>query len=280
MMDTAVFLAVLAAALLHAGWNSVIKVGLDRYSSVLLLALAQGALAVPIMPFVPLPSADAIPWIVAAALLHCGYQLFLVQAYTHADLSQAYPMARGTAPLIVTLVSAIWLGAAPTMRELAAILAISGGVLALSLERSGGKPMNRKGLFYALGTACFTASYTLLDGLGARVAGTASGYILWMMALNAVLMAVIAGTMRGRAAFARLPAAGLPGVAAGAMSLGSYWIAVWAFTQAPIALVASLRETSILFAILIAATVMREPVSHKRWAAAVFIALGVVVVRL
>ncbi|WP_226574406.1 DMT family transporter [Acuticoccus sediminis] len=280
MMDTAVFLAVLAAALLHAGWNSVIKVGLDRYSSVLLLALAQGSLAVPIMPFVPLPSADAIPWIVAAALLHCGYQLFLVQAYTHADLSQAYPMARGTAPLIVTLVSAIWLGAAPTMRELAAILAISGGVLALSLERSGGKPMNRKGLFYALGTACFTASYTLLDGLGARVAGTASGYILWMMALNAVLMAVIAGTMRGRAAFARLPAAGLPGVAAGAMSLGSYWIAVWAFTQAPIALVASLRETSILFAILIAATVMREPVSHKRWAAAVFIALGVVVVRL
>ncbi len=279
-MDTAVFLAVLAAALLHAGWNSVIKVGLDRYSSVLLLALAQGSLAVPIMPFVPLPSADAIPWIVAAALLHCGYQLFLVQAYTHADLSQAYPMARGTAPLIVTLVSAIWLGAAPTMRELAAILAISGGVLALSLERSGGKPMNRKGLFYALGTACFTASYTLLDGLGARVAGTASGYILWMMALNAVLMAVIAGTMRGRAAFARLPAAGLPGVAAGAMSLGSYWIAVWAFTQAPIALVASLRETSILFAILIAATVMREPVSHKRWAAAVFIALGVVVVRL
>ena len=192
-MDADVFIAVLAAALLHAGWNSVVKVGLDRASSVLLLALAQGLIALPFLPFVTLPAPDAVPWILVAAVLHCGYQLFLVQAYTHADLSQAYPMARGTAPLIVTIVSAAWLGAVPSLRELAAILAISGGVLILSFERSGGKRMERKGLCYALGTACFTASYTLVDGIGARVAGTATGYIMWMMVLDALLMAVIEG---------------------------------------------------------------------------------------
>ncbi len=279
-MEPAVFMAVLGAAALHAGWNSMIKVGLDRYSSVLLLALVQGTIALLFLPFVALPDGAAVPWLLASAVLHCGYQLFLVQAYTHADLSQAYPMARGTAPLIVTVVSALWLGAVPSLQELAAILAISGGVLALSVERSGGVRMPRKGLYYALGTACFTAAYTLADGVGARIAGTATGFIMWMMALDALLMAAIAGVVRGRSAFTRLPAAGLPGFAAGAMSLGSYWIAVWAFTQAPIALVASLRESSILFAILIAAVVMREPVSGKRWMAAGCIALGVVAARI
>lgn len=279
-METPVFLAVLAAALLHASWNSVIQNGLDRFSSVVLLAVVQATIAIPILPFVPLPSVESIGWIVAAAGLHTGYKLFLVQAYAHADLSQAYPLARGTAPLLVSLFSVTALGVAFEGYEVMAILAISIGILLMAFKGAVEGRMRGNALFYALATAVFIASYTLVDGIGARIAGTPSGYVLWMVVGDAMGMMAFATWSRGRSAFPALVHAWRSGVAAGAMSLGSYWIAVWAYTQAPIALVATLRQSSILFAILIAAFVMHEPVSRWRWASAVVIALGVAAMRL
>ncbi|MCB1972773.1 MAG: EamA family transporter, partial [Geminicoccaceae bacterium] len=124
-MENQVFAAVLFAAFLHAGWNSVVKLGLDRVSTVLLLALVQALIAIPVLPFVPQPATEAWSWIVAAAVLHTGYKVLLVQAYAHADLSQAYPLARGTAPLIVTLVSVIFLDVALDPVSLLAIFCIS-----------------------------------------------------------------------------------------------------------------------------------------------------------
>ena len=274
-MDTHVFLAVLAAALLHAGWNSVVKVGLDRFSTVLLLALVQAAIAIPALLLVPSPAPASWPWIATAALLHTGYKLFLVQAYAHADLSQAYPIARGTAPLMVFFISVLFLGVAFEFSEIAAISTISLGIFLMAFGGAGGRRMQGKALFYAIGTAAFTASYTLVDGIGARLAATASGFILWMVIGDAAGMVGYALHKRGIGALSALVPAWRTGVSAGAMSLGSYWIAVWAFTKAPIALVAALRETSILFAILIAAFLIREPVSGLRWASASLIALGV-----
>lgn len=278
-LDLTVFFAVLAAALLHAGWNIAVKVGLDRAASVLLLALVQAAIALPILPFMPLPEPTAWPWIAASAALHAGYKIFLVQAYRHADLSQAYPLARGGATLFVSLFSIIVLGVAFEMTEIAAILIIAGGVVLMGLKGGHGAPMTALAAFFALGTAAFTASYTLVDGVGARIAGSASSYTLWMVVGDAALMALYAALKTGRAAFPPLLPAWRTGLAAGAMSLGSYWIAVWAFTQAPIALVAALRESSILFAVLMAAFVLREPVSLARWISAGLIALGLVVMR-
>lgn len=278
-MDTTVFAAVLFAALLHAGWNAAVKVGLDRFSSILLLAIVQAAIALPLLPFVPLPAPEGWWWIGAAALLHAGYKLFLIQAYAHADLSQAYPLARGTAPLIVFVVSVLFLGVVFTSLQIAAIVAISAGILVMAFKGSDTGRMQGKALFYAIGTAGFTASYTLMDGVGARVAGTPSGFILWMVIGDAMVMVAFAVAARGRGVFRALVPAWKTGLAAGAMSLGSYWIAVWAFTQAPIALVAALRESSILFAILIAAFVMREPVSRWRWTSVLLIAGGVVLTR-
>lgn len=278
-MDTTVFAAVLFAALLHAGWNAAVKVGLDRFSSILLLAIVQAAIALPLLPFVPLPAPEGWWWIGAAALLHAGYKLFLIQAYAHADLSQAYPLARGTAPLIVSVVSVLFLGVVFTSLQIAAIVAISAGILVMAFKGSDTGRMKGKALFYAMGTAGFTASYTLMDGVGARVAGTPSGFILWMVIGDAMVMVAFAVATRGRGVFRALVPAWKTGLAAGAMSLGSYWIAVWAFTQAPIALVAALRESSILFAILIAAFVMREPVSRWRWTSVLLIAGGVVLTR-
>ncbi|WP_114391421.1 EamA family transporter [Notoacmeibacter marinus] len=278
-MENHVFAAVLVAAFLHAGWNSVVKLGLDRVSTVLLLALVQALIAIPILPFVPRPATEAWSWIVAAAVLHTGYKVFLVQAYAHADLSQAYPLARGTAPLIVTLVSVTFLGVSLDPVSLLAILCISAGILVMAARGSADGRMRGNALFYAMGTAGFTASYTLVDGIGARIAGTSSSFILWMVIGDAIGMIAYVLWTRGRSALPAILPALKTGIAAGAMSLGSYWISVWAFTQAPIALVAALRESSILFAVLIAAFVLREPVSGWRWLSALAIAGGIALMK-
>jgi drug/metabolite transporter (DMT)-like permease len=275
-VDAVVFIAVLAAALLHAGWNAVVKLGLDRFSSVLPLALVQSGLAVALLPFFPAPDVPSWPWLAASALLHTGYKLVLIRAYEHGDLSQVYPLARGTAPLLVALA----LGEALTPARTLAVLAIGLGVVLMAAR--GGTGLGSvpfRALVYALGTAALTASYTLVDGVGARLSGSASGFALWMFAGDGLGMLAYALATRGRAAFPALLPAWRAGVAAGAMSLGSYWIAIWAFTRAPIALVAALRETSVLFAMLIAAVVLREKPGPWRWAAAGLIAGGVVLVR-
>jgi len=280
VMESHVFAAVLLAAVLHAGWNSALKVGLDRVSAAVLLALVQAMIAIPLLPFVPRPSVNALPWILASAALHVGYKLCLVQAYARSDLSVAYPLARGSAPLIVAAWSLLFLGAAFPPRSLAAILVISSGVLLLAAKGRPEGRMSGRALFWALGTAGFTAGYTLVDGTGARIAGTASGYILWMVIGDAVGTAAFAALLRGCAAFPALLRVWRTGLAAGAMSLASYWIAIWAFTQAPIALVAALRESSILFATVIAALALRERVTRWRWLSAGAIACGVVLMKM
>ena len=280
-MDSHVYAAVLVAAFLHAGWNSVLKFGMDRLSTVYMLSLAQAVIAIPILPFVAPPDwSTAWPWLLIAAVLHTGYKLFLTQAYAHADLSQAYPLARGSAPLIVTVVSALFLGATFGGGSLAAIALISGGVLLMAAKGNANARMTNKALFYALGTACFTASYTLADGIGARVSGSASGFILWMVIGDAIGMTAYVFAKRGRGMIWPLRAEWKLGLAAGAMSLGSYWIAIWAFTVAPIALVAALREASILFAVLIAAFALGENVTRWRWISAAAIGAGVIVMKL
>lgn len=274
------FLAVLVAALLHAGWNSMVKAGSDPFSTICVATLAQAAIAVPVLVFVPAPAADAIPWIVASAVIHTGYKVFLANAYDNADLSQAYPLARGTAPIAVFLVTVLFFGAVFNHVETVAVLSISTGVVLMAFKGQYGRTMNRRAFGYVIGTAILIASYTIVDGIGARIAGTPSGYIMWMVIGDAVGIFVFAALVRGRSAVPSLFPVWRIGVGSGAMSLGSYWIAVWAFTIAPIALVAALRETSILFAALIAAFLIREPVGVWRWISIGLIVTGVVLMRL
>ena len=281
-MTATVFAAVLFAALLHAGWNALVKIGLDRFSSMLVMAIFQSGIALLLLPFFAAPAREAWPWLIVGSWLHTGYKLFLIRAYSHGDLSQVYPIARGTAPLIVTLVGALWLGEGLTPARLAAIAAIAGGILLMG-QRDRGSPApiapGAAPLRWALGTACFTAGYTLVDGIGARLSEAVSGFALWLFVLDGLSMIAVAAATRGRAGFAALLPAWRGGLAAGAMSLGSYWIAIWAFTQAPLALVAALRETSVLFAWLIAFVVMRERVAPLRWLAAALILTGVLLIR-
>ena len=277
-MTIGVFLALLGAALLHAGWNALVKIGLDRFSAILLLALVQGAIALLLLPFFGLPPAGSWPWVAGSAALHSGYKIFLIRAYGHGDLSQVYPLARGTAPLIVALAGALFLGEAVGPLRIAAILSIAGGIMMMALGGEGGR-LSRPALLWALGTAGFTAAYTLADGVGARIAGTASAFTLAMFALDGLIMLGFGLIARGGAAVAALAPAWRSGLAAGAMSLGSYWIAIWAFTLAPLAMVAALRETSVLFAMLIAFFLLGERISPRRWAAASLILAGIVLMR-
>lgn len=274
-------MAVLAAALMHAAWNAVVRVGADRFSSILLLSMTQSGLALAILPFTPLPAPAAWPWVAGASLLHTGYKLFLIRAYEHGDLTQVYPLARGAAPPIVALGGVILFGEHLDVRGWAAVILVAGGV-ALMAYRGGGA-MGRlpgKALGYALGTACFVAAYTLADGQGARIAGSATAFAMWMFVGDGLCMLAYAIATRGPGAPISVMASWRTGLPAGALSLGSYWIALWAFTQAPVALVAALRETSVLFAMLIGVIVLKERAGRWRWAAALCIAAGVVVMRL
>ncbi len=279
-MDLVVFWAVLAAAFLHASWNALIKVGLDHFLAIVLLGLVQSVIALVLLPFFPLPAAAAWPWILASAVLHAGYKLFLIKAYAHGDLSQVYPLARGTAPMIVAIIGATLLGETATLLRSLAVAMIGLGIIVMALKGGTGLArIPRLVLFYALGTAGFTAAYTLVDAVGARLSGSASGYALWMFTFDGAAMGLIALTARGKDVFMPLLRSWRSGVAGGAMSLGSYWVAIWAFTKAPVALVAALRETSVLFAMLIGLVVMHEPVGRWRWGAAGLIVSGIALMR-
>jgi drug/metabolite transporter (DMT)-like permease len=275
-MSGTVFFAILFAAALHAGWNALVKLGLDRFSSILFLALVQGGIALLLLPFFGLPPRAAWPWVLAGSALHSGYKLVLIRAYGHGDLSQVYPLARGTAPLIVAIVGVLFLGEAMAPARAAAVVAIAGGIM-LMAGRGG---LTRAGLAWALATAAFTASYTLADGVGARVAGSASAFTLTMFVLDGLIMLAFGLAARGGPALAALLPAWRGGLAAGAMSLGAYWIAIWGFTQAPLAMVAALRETSVLFAMLLGAWLLEERLTPRRWAAGALILAGVALMRI
>lgn len=277
-LDTLTFFAVLGAALMHAGWNAIVKVGLDRFSSLLLIALVSMILALLLIPVLPLPARAAWPWVLGSGLLHTGYKLFLLRAYAQGDLAQVYPISRGTAPLVVSVVGVVLLGETVETVAAGGIALIGLGVVAMSL-RGGGIGTNSTAIQWALGTAGFTASYTLVDAIGARLAGTASGFVMWMFVVDGIAMTAFAAATRGRAAFTALRPAWRSGLTAGTLSLGSYWVAVWAFTRAPVGLVAALRETSVLWAMLIGVLLLGERGGPWRWGAAAAIAGGMVLLR-
>lgn len=277
-MTATVFFAVLFAALLHAGWNAWVKGGRDGFTAILQLSLGQSLIASLALFVVGLPPATALPWVIASALLHCGYKAFLINAYERGDLSQIYPIARGSAPLIVAGAGLLFLGEALPPARLAAVAAIGGGILLLAAGRPGER-LRRSGILLGLGTATFTASYSVVDGLGARLAGDASAFILSAIAIDGVLMLAWARLAGRKLTLEAVRSGWLQGLAAGGVSVGAYWIVVWAFTQAPLALVAALRETSILFAMLIAALLLGERVGARRWAAAGLIVSGIALMR-
>jgi drug/metabolite transporter (DMT)-like permease len=274
-----VFLAVLASAVMHASWNAVVKVQGDRFASITRTTFGMTLATLPILPFVPLPGPAVWPWIVASVIIHIGYRLFLIRAYEHGDLAQAYPLARGTAPLITAIGGIFVLSEVPSRLALAGILMLSLGTLLMSL-RGHVATLNRSVVGNALTTSLCIAAYTLCDGSGVRLAPTAISYAVWLFVWDGLIATLIGFFYRGRKLLAAPARDWLSGIVAGILSAAAYAIAMWAMTKAPVASVASLRETSILFAMLISVFALGEKMTAWRSAAALAIVAGVVALRM
>jgi len=277
-VTTGVFLAVMLAALLHAGWNAAIKTGLSKQGAMFLLSVGHAALGLAVIPFYGWPPAAVWPWLLASGAIHMGYQVFLAYAYEQGDMSRVYPIARGAAPLIVLLVGITVLDDPLRGAEVAGILVLGAGIalMARGVFRHG---ESRRLLPLALGAACATAGYTLTDGIGARVWGEALGYVAWLMVLSAVFYTPVAVALKGTAVLRAGRRDWAMGMAAAAASFLAYAIAVWAMTRAPIPLVGALRETSILFAVLIGWLVFAERMDRGKLVALALILAGVVLTR-
>lgn len=280
-MTLSVFLIVLSAALLHAGWNAVIKVRLDPFLAMTLLCVACGLIAVPALCMTGLPPVVALPWVAASIVLHLGYYVCLSEAYRRADMGQVYPIARGSAPLLTALISVTVLRETMTPGALAGVALLGGGVLLLSLRgHRHSASQNRAALSFALLTAVTIAGYTVVDGMGARMAGQPNAYAATLFVLDALPMLALCLFRYGLKGMAPMRRFLLPGLAGGAMSLAAYWIVIWAMTVAPIPLVAAVRETSVVFAGLIAVVVLKEPFSRTRAVATGLTVLGLALTRL
>lgn len=259
-MSGSVFAVVVLAAVLHALWNALVKGAADKAAAMVGVVLGQGIAGALVLPLAHRPELAAWPWLLAGVGLHLGYQLFLNQAYRFGDLTQVYPIARGVSPLIVTAVSALFLGTVFSRIEVLALAMISLGIASISLVRRNDGALQGKAALLALITGGFIAAYSLVDGHGARIAGTALGFYGALSVLNALCTVAAVRTLRP-GLLTRAVRTWQSLILGGGASFIAYAIVVWAFTQAPIALVTALRETSIIFALLIGVLLLGERLS-------------------
>jgi drug/metabolite transporter (DMT)-like permease len=272
-----VTLAVLGAALLHASWNALIKAGSDPLLDTALVALSGTLVALPLAFLVPLPDAASWPFVAASVAVHLGYYTAVAGAYRAGDLSHGYPIMRGVAPLLVAAASVLWLGETLSSTGWTGVLLICGGVLSLGMAGGGA---NRKATAWALFCALIIAVYTLADGRGVRLAGGAERYVIWLFLFMGLPFGLAVFALK-RGAFLRHAAQHWWRGLAGALLSGlSYGIALWAMTRAPVAIVATLRETSVIFAALIGAWLLKEGHLKERLVGAAAVLAGLIALKL
>ncbi len=280
-MQNFVFLAVLFAAACHAGWNALIKVGLDPLSTTALIALGSAIVAIVCLPFFGMPAGAAWPWVAASGVIHLGYFAALIESYRTGDLGQVYPIARGSAPLMTAAASTVFVGEPLSLLSWSGIVVLAAGVLLLSAR--GGRAferIDRRAVGFAFATALTICTYSIVDGIGARISLNPQSYVSWVFIANAVLLVPYAFWRDGPGVGVAMRRFWLRGLVGGTLSFASYGTVLWAMTLAPIAIVATLRETSVLFGAGIAVVVLKEPLRAARIAAALLIVAGLVLIRL
>jgi drug/metabolite transporter (DMT)-like permease len=282
-MDSLVFVAVLFAAACHAAWNASIKRTLDSLATTVLIAVGAGLVALPAIPVLGIPEPASWPWLIASVIIHVFYFAGLIESYRLGDLGQVYPIARGSAPLMTAIASPLIIGEWISGIGWAGILLLVAGVFLLSLR--GGRDLaklDRHAVGFALFTAVTICAYSVVDGVGARLAGSgkANAYSALLFVAMAPVTVAYALVRRGPSVIPVMLGYWKIGLGGGALAVISYSIAIWAMTVAPIAMVAALRETSVLFGALIAVIVLKEPLRASRFIAAAMIVAGLVLIRL
>lgn len=278
MVSTPILLAVLAAALLHAGWNYLVKASPERLLDTATLALGGSLLAALCLPWVGWPAPESLPWLGVSVLVHIAYFVALVETYRHTDLSVAYPLMRGTAPVFVMLALPFYEGPAGLGLILGVALLCIGVTLPTLVGLSRGLVL-RKGLGWALFNAVVIACYTILDGIGVRMGGNAAAYTLWLFFLDAWGILLIACWRRPGQLGTHLRKRWRFGLVGALATVGSYGIVLWAMSVASIAAVAAIRETSVIFAALLGAYFLGEAMGRLRIASALLVAGGAVLIR-
>ncbi|MDP4077185.1 DMT family transporter [Acidovorax sp. A1169] len=281
MITNDVFLIVLLSAVLNAGWNSAIKIGGDRITAMAITTLIGSALSLLVLPWVAWPGPESWLLLGASIAIHTAYHFALPMAYNHGDLGQVYPIARGSAPVMVMAGGALFANESPGAGALMGVLCLCAGVLSLALPKaSAGNGSSRKAVGYALLTGALIAAYTVVDALGARQSGSAIGFAVLITLGDGIATALIVLGWKGRRAFAVDRRALWLCAAAGTMQMGAYWTAVWALARAPMGQVSALRETSVLLVALVSAWLLKERVGPGRIVAAGLVFAGIVGIRL
>lgn len=278
-MGNEVFFAILLSAALNAGWNSAIKIGGDKVIVMAITTLVGSVISVLALPFVEFPGASSWALLALSIVVHTAYHFMLPVAYQHGDLGLVYPIARGSAPLFVTLAAALLIGEVPGPVAVVGVVCLCVGVLALALQQRG-RVTHYRGALYALMTGVLIAAYTVIDALGARGSGSALGFAMVVTMGDGIATAVIAVAWKGTHSFQVDRKTWWLCLAAGVMQMGAYWIAVWALSKAPMAMVSALRETSVLFVGLISVYVMKEKFGTNRILSSLLVFAGIVLVRL
>jgi drug/metabolite transporter (DMT)-like permease len=278
-MPLEVTLAVLGAALAHATWNAMIKSSTNVLLDTTIVTLGAGVAALPLVFFFTPPAPASWPYLAVSVVIHIGYYFALVGAYRTGDLSHGYPIMRGLAPLIVSISALVWLGEVPRPAVWLGVLLICGGVLSLGLVGFHWRD-SRSSTRWALANAAIIAAYTLVDAVGVRLSGSPAGYVLWMFVMDALPFPLIIFFLKGKALVPYAARFWLRGLTGGVLSAFSYGVALWAMTRAPVAAVAALRETSVIFAALIGAWLLKEGRLGRRLAGAATVAAGVIALRM
>lgn len=274
-MTWEIMLLVLFGASLHAVWNIQVKAGEDRLRGTIMVAIGAGVVTVPALIVLPLPRPGCALLLILSVLIHLFYFLLVALAYQKAELSVVYPLTRGSAPALTTLVALVVVNESPSLLAWAGVALISLGALVLI----GGVRYQenwRRSLFLAFTNSLVIVCYTIVDGLGARLSGHSFSYTAWMIFFTAVLVLLVFVAVERREALHHLAAKWPMGVCGGACLFTSYGLALWAMTRAPIALVGALRETSIVFGVVLAGSVLKERITAKRWVSIALIAGGAV----
>src|SRR3954466_15607265 len=274
-MSPAVTLAVLGAALLHAGWNALVKSSADKQLDTVALAAGAGIIALILAPWLAVPARASWPWLGASALVHILYFIFLAGAYRWGELSYTYPVMRGGGPMIVALVGALALGEVLPPHQTLGVLLVCAGILGFASGRH-----DRRATAFALANAVVIGAYTLIDGQGARISGAPASYTMWFFVANGVVIFAYGLPRRGRAVGSYWRAHCRRAFIGGSCAVGAYGIALWAMTRAPIAVVAVLRETAVIFGAFIAYFVLKEKLTRRRLAATGAVMLGLVALKL
>jgi drug/metabolite transporter (DMT)-like permease len=278
-METFVVLLVLLSALLHATWNAFLHLSEDRVWLLGMMAMPYLAVSAIGVLVLPMPAPAAWPYIVASAVLEWGYLLALIRAYRSGDFGQIYPIARGMSPMLVFIGALVFAG--ETLKPLAAlgVALVSIGIVSLAFRR--GMRFSGESVPFALLTGLFIATYSVVDGIGARVAGNGLSYIMWVYLIWNIPQFLLAWHWRGGAKGLFIGRAlVVKGIASGVLALGAYCLIIEAYRYLPIAMVSALRELSSIFAVLIGCIFMGEKLTTRRIIACALVTLGAVLIRI